>query len=392
MTSLPAAEPHEIGLSRARLDRLSEVLARRCEQGHIPGAVAIVVRDGRIGYCESFGLRDPARREPMRSDAIFRIYSMSKPIVSVAAMMLWEAGALLLNDPVAKFIPAFADQKLLVERAGRTEFVAPESQATIQDLLRHTAGLTYDFRGTGAVHRAYADARLRACGSSEEQAAAIARLPLAHQPGTRWDYSHATDVLGRVVEVAAGERLGAFLERRILAPLGMTDTAFWVPEAKHARLAEAFAKDPETGADVVTLPVRQRRGLESGGGGLVGTALDYARFLQMLANGGELGGVRLLGRKTVELMTADHLGDMPRTTDLVPPGYGFGLGFAVRVAAGLAAMPGSVGQYWWAGAAGTDFFVDPAERLHAVLMIQAPGQREHYRYLFRTMVYAAVAD
>ncbi len=393
MTTLPTAKPEEVGLSTERLARLSGVLRAKVEQGHIPGAVAIVMRNGRIAYQEAFGLRDPASREPMPKDAIFRIYSMTKAIVSVATMMLWEEGQFLLNDPVAKYIPAFAKQTVLLQRDGTTDHVPAEREATVQDLLRHTSGLTYEFRGDGPVHKAYIDAKIyRRRQTNSDQAAMLGKLPLAFQPGTQWEYSRSTDVLGRLVEVLSGDTLGDFLERRILKPLGMNDSGFWVPEAHQGRLAEAFAKDPEGGTDVQLIEVRQKPSFESGGGGMVATTLDYARFLQMLLNNGQLDGTRLLGRKTVELMTADHLGTITGSPDLLPPGYGFGLGFAVRLHAGIASIPGTVGQYYWGGAAGTTFWVDPAERLHSVLMIQAPAQREYYRVLFRDMVYAAIVD
>lgn len=393
MTTLPTAKPEEVGLSTERLARLSDVLRAKVEQGHIPGAVAIVTRNGRIAYQEAFGVRDPVSRDPMPQDAIFRIYSMTKAIVSVATMMLWEEGRFLLNDPVAKHIPAFAGQKVLLQRDGTTDHVPVEREATVQDLLRHTSGLTYEFRGEGPVHKAYMDAKIyRRSQTNADQAAMLGKLPLAFQPGTRWEYSRSTDVLGRLVEVLSGDTLGDFLERRILKPLGMADSGFFVPEADQGRLAEAFAKDPDGGTDVQLLEVRQKPSFESGGGGMVATTLDYARFLQMMLNGGQLDGTRLLGRKTVDLMTADHLGTITGSPDLLEPGYGFGLGFAVRLHAGIASIPGAVGQYYWGGAAGTTFWVDPAERLHAVLMIQAPAQREYYRVLFRDMVYAAIVD
>jgi len=270
----------------------------------------------------------------------------------------------------------------------------PARAITIQDLLRHTSGLTYEFRGAGPVHRAYTDARIaRRDQTNAEQAASLARLPLLHEPGTQWEYSRSTDVLGRVVEVIAGAGLAAVLAERVLAPLGMDDSGFSVPAVAQGRLAGGFARDPETGADVSLLDVSAPPRFESGGGGMVSTAADYARFLQCLLNGGRLsGGQRLIGRKTLELMTADHLGGVPAAPDLLAPGHGFGLGFAVRRTAGLAPFPGSVGSYFWGGAAGTTFWVDPAERMYAVLMIQAPGQREHYRVLFRDLVYAAIAD
>ncbi|MDE2580294.1 MAG: beta-lactamase family protein [Rhodospirillales bacterium] len=384
--ALPVVPPEEAGLSPAGLARLSDALQSRIDAGHIPGAVALIARRGRIGYLRAFGRRDPAAPDPMTDDAIFRIYSMTKPIVSTAAMMLWEEGRFLLSDPLAKYIPEFGAVKLADGRA-------PARAITIQDLLRHTSGLTYEFRGAGPVHQAYGAARIaRRNQTNAEQAAALAALPLLHEPGTRWEYSRSTDVLGRVVEVIAGEPLDAVLSARVLAPLGMTDTGFFVPPSAEARLAGGFAKDPDTGADVLLLDVRESPRFLSGGGGMVGTAADYARFLAMLLDRGSFAGQRLLGRKTLDLMTADHLGGRPAAEDLLAPGHGFGLGFAVRLAAGMAPFPGSVGSYFWGGAAGTAFWVDPAERMTAVLMIQAPGQREHYRLLFRALAYAALAD
>jgi CubicO group peptidase (beta-lactamase class C family) len=391
--NLPTARPEEVGLSSSRLGKLSEVLRAQVERGHIPGAVAIVSRNGKLAYHESFGVRDPNGREPMPKDAIFRVYSMSKAIVSVATMMLWEEGRLLLNDPVAKFIPEFTGQKVLVRRDGTTDHVPVERDSTVQDLLRHTSGLTYEFRGEGPVQKAYMDAKVyRRSQTNADQAATLGKLPLLHQPGTRWEYSRSTDVLGRLVEVISGQSLGEFLSVRVLKPLGMSDSGFSVPEAHQGRIAEAFAKDPEGGTDVQLIEVRQKPSFESGGGGMVATTLDYARFLQMLLDNGALDGTRLLGRKTVELMTSDHLGPVTGSPDLLIPGYGFGLGFAVRLQPGIASLPGSTGQYYWGGAAGTTFWVDPAERLFAVLMIQAPAQREFYRVLFRDMVYSAIAD
>jgi CubicO group peptidase (beta-lactamase class C family) len=239
----------------------------------------------------------------------------------------------------------------------------------------------------------YMDAKVyRRNQTNADQAATLAGLPLMHQPGARWEYSRSTDVLGRLVEVLAGRSLGEVLAERVLKPLGMSDTGFHVPPPKHQRLAEAFATDPETGAAVQLLEVREKPSFESGGGGMVSTAMDYARFLQMMLNGGTLDGVRLLSRKTVEYMTADHLGDVTGAPDLLIPGYGFGLGFAVRRHPGIAQVPGSVGQYYWGGLAGTTFWVDPAEQHFALMLIQGPGQREYYRVLFRDLVYAAFAD
>jgi CubicO group peptidase (beta-lactamase class C family) len=329
----------------------------------------------------------------MREDTIFRIYSMTKPIVSVAVMMLVEDGQVNLSDPVAKFLPQFAGPKVAVERDGTVELVPAVRDITIQDLLRHTAGLTYEFRGTAAVQKMYMNARIfRRNQSNADQAATLASLPLMHQPGTRWEYSRSTDVLGRVIEVVSGLTLGALLAERIFLPLGMADTAFHVSADKQERLAEAFATDPQTGDAVQLIEVREQPSFESGGGGLVSTVGDYARFCQMMLAGGTLGGARLIGRKIVELMTSDHLGPVTGAPDLLLPGYGFGLGFAVRREAGLAPIPGSAGEFYWGGLAGTTFWIDPREQMFAIAMIQGPGQREHLRTVFRSLVYAAAED
>jgi CubicO group peptidase (beta-lactamase class C family) len=390
---LPLAAPEDIGLSSARLARLGAVIAGEIERGRVPGAVALVARRGRVGYFESFGQRDAVAGAPMAKDAIFRIYSMTKPITSVAAMMLWEDGRFLLGDPIAKYLPDLAGLDVAVERDGVLERVPAVRAVTVQDLLRHTSGLTYEFRGSGPVHRMYRSAKVDSrAQSNAEQVAALGRMPLLHQPGTRWEYGRSTDVLGRLVEVLSGKTLSEFFEQHILAPLGMTDTAFHVPERHHSRIAEAFGRDPDSGVTVQLLEVRDPPGFESGGGGLVSTAADYARFLQMLLNGGTLDGRRLLSRKTIEFMTADHLGPITGAPDLLIPGHGFGLGFAVRLQAGIAHVPGSIGQYFWGGLAGTTFWVDPAEQLFALLLIQAPGLRDYYRTLFRDLVYSAVDD
>jgi CubicO group peptidase (beta-lactamase class C family) len=393
MPPLPFAAPEDIGLSSVRLARLGTVIAGEIERGRVPGAVALVARRGRVGYFESFGQRDAAAGAPMAKDAIFRIYSMTKPITSVAAMMLWEDGRFLLSDPIAKYLPDLAALDVAVERDGVLERVPALHAVTIQDLLRHTSGLTYEFRGSGPVHRMYRSAKVDSrAQSNAEQVATLGRLPLLHQPGTRWEYGRSTDVIGRLVEVLSGQTLGEFFERHILVPLGMVDTAFHVPERHHSRLAEAFGRDPDSGVAVQLLEVRNPPGFESGGGGLVSTAADYARFLQMLLNGGTFEGRRLLGRKTIEFMTADHLGPITGAPDLLIPGHGFGLGFAVRLQAGIAHVPGSIGQYFWGGLAGTTFWVDPAEQLFALLLIQAPGLRDYYRTLFRDLVYSALDD
>ena len=395
MTSLPLpkAVPEDVGLSSTGLARLGNVIRGEIARGRVPGAVALVARRGCVAYFEGFGVRDPASEGLMADDSIFRIYSMTKPIVSVAAMMLWEEGRFLLSDPIGKYLPELANPKVAVARGAEIELVPAERAITIQDLLRHTSGLTYEFRGGGPVHKMYTAARIYIRDQSNaDQVATLGRMPLLDQPGTKWEYSRSTDVIGRLVEVLSGSTLGEYLQRRVLTPLRMVDTAFYVPLNMHGRLAEAFAKDPDTGNGVQLINVRDAPKFQSGGGGLVSTAADYARFLQMLLNGGRLDAVRLLSRKTIELMTSDHLGPITGASDLLLPGYGFGLGFAVRLQPGMAPVPGSVGQYFWGGLAGTTFWVDPKEQLFAILLIQAPGQRDYFRNLFRDLVYAAFDD
>lgn len=393
MTELAFATPAELGFCPERLQRLLAVLQADIDRGRLPGAVALVARRGKVALFESLGRQDPAAGSPMTRESIFRIYSMTKPVVSVAVMMLLEQGRLLLSDPVARHLPEFSNQKVAVERSGQLTLADVHRPATVQDLLRHTAGLTYEFLGAAEVQRQYATLQI---GSRERSNAAfsqaLAAVPLMYQPGSVWGYSRATDVLGRLVEVLSGQTLGGYLRQNIFVPLGMHDTGFSVDQADHPRIAEPFAHDPDGGVPMRVLEPRRAAAMESGGGGLLSTAMDYARFLQFMRNRGELHGVRLLGPRTVDFMTADHLGAIPVTGEVLPPGYGFGLGFAVRTATGIASVPGSKGLYYWGGIAGTTFFVDPAEDLYAVLMIQAPNQRDHYRPLFRSLVYAALLD
>lgn len=393
MTELAFAAPAEVGLCPERLQRLLAVLQADIDRGRLPGAVALVARRGKVALFESLGRQDPAAGSPMTRDSIFRIYSMTKPVVSVAVMMLLEQGRLLLSDPVARHLPEFANQKVAVERNGQVVLADVHRPATVQDLLRHTAGLTYEFLGNADVQRQYAKLQMGLRErSNAEFSSVLAGLPLMYQPGNVWEYSRATDVLGRLVEVLSGQTLGEYLRRNLFVPLGMHDTGFSVDQAHHPRIAEPFAHDPDGGVPMRVLEPRRAAAMESGGGGLLSTAMDYARFLQFMRNRGELDGVRLLGSRTVNFMTADHLGAIPVTGEVLPPGYGFGLGFAVRTATGIASVPGSKGLYYWGGIAGTTFFVDPAEDLYAVLMIQAPNQRDHYRPLFRSLVYAALLD
>lgn len=395
--TLPVVPPGQVGMCAQRTGRLMAVLQAEVERQRLPGAVVVVARHGKLALFEAVGAQDPATGSVMTRDAIFRIYSMTKPIVSVAVMMLMEQGKLLLSDPVASHLPEYAAQQVASFADGAVQLQAVRQVATIHDLLRHTAGLTYEFMGSAPVQRQYAQARIGSRGrSSAEFAHALAALPLMFEPGTVWEYSRATDVLGRLVEVVSGQSLGVYLHEHVFRPLGMLETWFSVPPTHHARIAEPFARDPEGGLQMRLIDVREAAMLESGGGGLASTAMDYARFLQFLLNRGELDGVRLLGPRTVAFMTADHLGDIPvnsgASRGLLPPGHGFGLGFAVRKTLGVAPVPGSAGTYFWGGMAGTSFFVDPAEDLFACLMLQAPNQREYYSMLFRDLVYATLLD
>ena len=386
---LPNARPADVGLCPERTQRLMDVLRSEVKSGRLPGAVALIARQGQIGLFEAVGQQDPGTGTPMQTDSIFRIYSMTKPVVSVAVMMLMERGQLLLSDPVSRWLPEYAHQQVATPSGPE-----PVKQATtVQDLLRHTAGLTYEFLGNSAVQRQYEQVQIASRERSNDAfSQTLAALPLQFQPGSVWAYSRATDVLGRLVEVVSGQTLGAFLQAEILGPLGMVDTGFAVPPEKHHRIAEPFAHDPDGGVRMAVLEPREVPALESGGGGLMSNALDYARFVHCLRNKGELNGVRLLGAHTVDFMTSDHLGDLPSDGTLLPPGHGFGLGFAVRTHLGLAPVPGAVGLCYWGGIAGTTFFVDPAKEFFALMMIQAPNQRDYYRPLFRNMVYAAMVS
>ena len=396
---LPKADPASVGFSAERLNRIGARLKADSEAGVIPGAVVLIARQGKIAYFESFGLQDPQTKAPMTRDSIFRIYSMTKPIVTAAAMMQVEEGRYHIGDAVAKFIPSFGKVQVGVEKPAAEaggkptlELVAPRRAVSIQDLMRHTSGITYGFFGVGAVKALYAGV-LDGDPDNAEFAERVARLPLAYQPGTVWDYSHSTDILGRVVEVVDKKSLYTSLSDRLLKPLGMKDTAFYVTDAaKQGRVAEPYANDRSLGGGIEFFDPRKAGKFEGGGGGLTGTAMDYARFLQMLLDGGVQNGKRYLSPKIINYMTADHMGTgaVPGPYFLPGPGYGFGLGFGVRLANGISADPGSAGDYYWGGAGGTYFWVDPKEKMFVVYMMQSPKQRLTYRAVMRDMVYAAM--
>lgn len=399
--------PHALGsekapdaptFSRAALDRIGDYVRNEISEGKIPGAVLLIQQHGKLVHLECFGVRDPATGQPMTPDTIFQIYSMSKAVTSVAAMMLVDDGKLSLDDPVSKYIRSFADAKVgvdLSDEAGKypLKLEPLKRPITIRDLLRHTSGITYGFFGETQVQRLYADPKLYAGDyDNAEFADRIASLPLADQPGVRWNYSHSTDVLGRVIEVASGQSLFQFEKQRLFDPLGMSETAYYVADkAKWPRIAQAYPVDRFRVAGIKD-PTEARR-WESGGAGLVSTAGDYARFLQMLLNGGELDGKRYLKPETVALMTSDQIG--PETKIIHDPFYfpgpgsGFGLGFAIRTAP----PPNTtwpLGEYRWDGAGGSFYFVDPKDDLLVVFMVQAPTQGGRIQLALKTIMYEAL--
>ena len=407
-----ANKPEDVGFSSERLKRVTDAFQSEVDKGAIPGAVVLIARNGKIAYLEAFGFQNRENKEPMKTDAIFRIASMSKPITSVAAMMLVEEGKIQLLDPVSHYLPEFKGVQVGIEKlnttTGNSELIGepPRQEMTIQDLLRHTSGLTYGIFGKSLVKQSYNEANLFDRNQTlAEFVSKIAKLPLAYHPGTTWEYSHSTDVLGRIVEVVSGVTLDQFVADRIAKPLGLSDTGFYVTREKLDRLAETQI-DPTTGKRWPTFDVTNRPNWLAGGSGMVSTALDYVRFAQMLLNGGELDQVRLLSPRTVSFMTSDHLWPgiafSPVTLNLFEPlgiaptpkvGQGFGLGFVVRMQEGRNPMPGSPGEYFWAGIWGTAFWVDPKEKLITVLMMQAaPLQARYYRSLIRNLTSQALVE
>jgi CubicO group peptidase (beta-lactamase class C family) len=397
--ALPMAKPEQVGLSSDRLNRLTATLKADVDKGVIPGAVLLVARHGKVALFEAVGVRNPETKAPMTKDSIFRIYSMSKPITSVSAMMLFEEGKFSLADPVSKYMPQLGGLKVGIEKPDASgkptlELVPSQRDMTIHDVFRHTSGLTYGFFGNSLVKKMYVEAKISDdYPSNAELVARLGKMPLAYQPGTTWDYSYSTDVLGRLIEVISRQTLYQYEKERVLDPLGMKDTSFYVTDkAKQDRIVEPFATDRNIGVNAEFNDPRVAQAFESGGGGMVGTTMDYARFLQMLLNGGTLDGKRILGPKTIAYMTADHLGTSITPGPLYLPGagFGFGLGFAVRKDAGVSPFIGSVGEFNWGGAGGTYFWADPKEDLFVVFMMQSPKQRVPYRFLLKEMAYAAI--
>jgi CubicO group peptidase (beta-lactamase class C family) len=402
-----AQSPEEVGFLSTRLKRLSDRINEGVKNGELPGAVVLIVRNGKIVMFDAFGFRDREAKAPMTTDAIFRIASMTKPIVSLAAMMLAEEGRLSLAEPVSKYIPAFANTKVSVPKKNPDgtveEALEPQVRAmTIQDLMRHTSGLTYGAAGTNPVKQSYINMKVIDPDQTNAQMAdKLSKLALLYQPGTHWEYSMSTDVLGRIVEVASGMTLDKFIEERIAKPLRLGDTGFDVSADKKDRGARPQKEGPKNEAPAIP-DVTLKTTWKSGGAGMVSTAADYARLIQMFANGGQLDGVRLISRKTIDLMTADHLppdivmgDDMARLEALEPSarmGQGFGLGLAVRNEQGRNPLPGSPNDYYWSGAWGTYFWHDPRERLYVVFMMQSPASRMQYCYLLRELVYQALVN
>ncbi len=388
-----AAKPEEVGLSSAQLKRLEAATKQNIDDGLMPGAVMLVARRGKVAWVSVQGKRAPDSDDAMKFDSIFRIYSMTKPIVSLVVMQLVEEGKLQVNDPVAKYLPEIGKMKVgtevIVDGKPVLRLSDPERQMTVQDLLRHTSGLTYGNRGTSLVHKAYVDAKVGdRTATNEEMVQRLSTTPLLFQPGARWEYSVAVDVQGRLIEVLTGKKLGEVLAERIFLPLGMADTSFQVPAAKLARAAQPGQK-PNGPPMTPRFKVDDGAKYESGGGGLLSTTDDYLRFTMMLANGGAFQGKRLIGKKTLEFMAADHTGTRPGR----PDGFGFGLGFEVHTRVGDSALMGSVGEYGWSGAAGTTFWVDPKEQLVGIYMVQASADDTRFlRNQFRTMVQAAIID
>jgi CubicO group peptidase (beta-lactamase class C family) len=401
-------EAIDVGFDQRRLDRITAHFRRYVDDGFLPGWLVLVARDGKVAYLDTYGRRDLELGSPVEADTLFRIYSMTKPVTSVAAMMLWEEGAFELKDPVARFIPSFAETRAW--RSGSTVNPVTEpltEPLCIWHLLTHTSGLTYGFLNASPVDELYRragfDWETPAGADLADVCDRLASLPLLFQPGREWNYSTATDVLGRVVEVASGKTLDAFFAERIFEPLAMSDTGFWAPADQHDRLAALYIPQPGSRRamryDAMGSAALQPPDCLSGGGGLVSTAGDYHRFATMLLNGGELDGVRLLGPRTLEYMTSNHLPGGADLTEFGRPlfaettfdGVGFGLGFSVTVDPVKAKVPGSVGDFGWGGAASTAFWVDPAEDLTVVFLTQLlPSSTHPLRTQLRQLVHQAM--
>ena len=412
--ALPTATPESVGMSSQRLDKITSTFNKEIADGKLPGAVVMIARKGKLVYSQVFGKLNNASGGDLKADSIFRLYSMTKPMVSTALMMLVEDGQVQLTDPVSKYLPSFKNPMVSVPvvdaatQATSYKLVAANREPTIQDLLRHTSGVAYgELTKNTLVREAYIKAKVYKPDldydardlPGAQMADELGKAPLAQQPGTAWEYSLSVDVQGRVIEAVTGKRLGDFMAERIFKPLKMKDSGFSVSAENMPRLAEAFPKDPATGATNKLIDVSKQPGNDSGGAGAVSTAGDYLRYCQAMLDGGQLDGARILSRSTVRLMTSDHLGGAINTTVnpgmllLGSQGYTFGLGFLIRQGDGIAGVHGSAGEFMWAGAAGTFFWAEPKEQTCTVYMSQSPSpQRAYYRRLLKSEVSQALVD
>jgi CubicO group peptidase (beta-lactamase class C family) len=400
---LPRAKPEAVGLSSERLARIGATLKADIDAGRIPGAVIAIARHGKLVMLDAYGWRDKAAKLPMTTDTIFNIASMTKPMTTVGALMLYEQGKILIDDPLSKYFPKFADMKVAARDANgqpTTDTVPANRQITIQDLLRHTSGIVYGGRGATVVHKMYPGGSGDA--SHDYDGAAfldkLSSLPLLYQPATVWDYGFGLDITGLLIENLTKQSLGQYLKANLFTPLGMTDTGFSISADKASRYAKPLPADPDTGKPQARSPeLTEPLKFECGGGCAASTASDYLRFATMLMNHGRFGEAHLLGRKTVEYMLSDQLGpnikNLIGNADPTRADFGFGLGLAVRTTPGVVRMMGSVGQFTWPGASGTDWWVDPKEDLVVVYLSAAPGPlRWHYRQEINALVYQAIVD
>jgi len=408
MDTLPLVSPDQVGLSAARLARISAWMKGWVDSGKLPGLLVAVMRKGELAFAETYGKADVERNKPVRPDTIYRIYSMTKPLTSTAIMMLYEEGRFQLDNPISRFIPAFANSRVCVGGSrGKLDTVPAERDITFRDLLSHTSGLTYGFMEATPVDALYRSKNgidfQTATTSLKEVVEKLATFPLIAQPGKAWNYSVSTDVLGYLVEVISGQPFEKYLVEKVIKPLGMVDTDFFVPDSKHDRFSANYQAGAGGKLEVIDDPTKSRylkpRTVNSGGGGLVSTASDYLRFCKFMLNKGQLDGVRLLGRKTVELMTMNHLkGDMadmgtPRWSESTAEGIGFGLGFSVTLDPAKAHIVGTRGEYSWGGAASTTFWCDPVEDMAVVMLTQLmPSTTYPIRRELRVLAYQAIVD
>ncbi len=407
ISEINVTRPESVGLSSERIKRIAGVMKQEVTNGSFPGAVMLIARNGKVAHFDAYGYLDGKKDKPMPKNAIFRVASMTKPIVTVAAMMMVEQGKFNLNDPISAYLPEFKDMKAEVPKKDADgnvsyEIVPASRPITIQDLMRHTSGFTYGAFGARSANiaKAYNEADvmgIKADLTAAEMIKRLAQIPLAFQPGTTFEYGMSVDVLGILMERVAGKGLDEILREMVFDPLKMKETAFYVPPDKAVRLADIYDSDPQKAPMLATIRVQDNpagKRYFAGGSGIASTTEDYFRFAQMIVNGGTLDGQRLLSKKTVEFMLSDHLMGAGANSMILRmaagPGYGFGLGFAIRLHEGFAWSPGSKGDAGWTGILGTTFTVDPKEKLVGIMMNQGPSQRVHTWFLFKDLLYATV--